>query len=694
MMIVIVLGLIVGCGLIEYFYGTLKMLAVILFTHILSILITALILVIFREFSIDWAIQLARVRDVGISNAAFGAMGAASAALPIMWRSRFRLIVLIYCVTLLLYSGVIWDISHLVGFLVGIALGPWVANRPYEKTEFPILYTPPKRLIDGLVAIGVYSSLVTKIFPGNGGLLNFDSTNQYSAGMLITVLSTTIMTIFILGLLKGKKLAWLAVLILSSLSFVGAWFIESNGVKWFDIIYNGLLVFLLIKYRNNFKVKSDSVTKKKLIYYAVFGALGVILIHSLLIFAFRFALFPKPNFLQVLNESLMQTIGLSTNAFIATNSAVKFLLNSIEIFWAVYLLVLLIAIILSTVRIRNSQGFEVYDKLYRQSRANSIGWMARWEGVIYWVSDSQKAAFPYRLINNVAIVFSDPVGSQQAIVSSIDKFNDFCKNNGWTVCYFSVSKKMAHILENKAFYSVTIGEDTIIPLNDLEFAGKKWQSVRSAINRANKFGVRMQTINLKDAPEDISKQLYEIADSWVADKSLPEMGFTLGTLKEAEDAEVIMNIAIDESQVVHGMTSWLPVYEKGKIVGRTLDIMQRSLKRETMSGVIEFLIAQSALEFKQNNLKYASLSAAPLSNSSNNKSSIDKMLEFVADKMEPLYGFKSLHNFKEKFNPNHEPMYLTYDDPAKLPEITLAISRAYMNDQSYISIIKNMLIKK
>ncbi len=694
MMIVILTGLIIGCGLIEYYFGTIKMLTVIVVTHVLSILITALILVVFREFNIVWAVELAKVRDVGISNAAFGAMGAASAILPVVWRGRFRLVVLLYCITFILYSGVIWDLTHLVGFIIGLLLGPWVAGRALTKEEFPIFNIKPRALIAGLVAFGTYASVVAKVFPGNGGLINFDQIDNYSASSLLVLVTTTIMTIFIFGLYKGKKIAWIFVLLLSFLGLIGAIFLEESAQKWFDIVYNALLVILLFKYKNMFLVKSDKFTKKKILYWAIGGAVGVILVHSLLLYSFRFALQPKPSFLQVVNESLFQTVGLSTGSFTATNSAVKLLLNSIEVFWAIYLLALLVAIMLSTFRIRNNQGFSIYDKLYRTSKANSIGWMARWQGVSYWVSESEKAVFPYRLINNVAIVFSDPVGTQQAILANMNDFHNFCKNNGWEVCYFSVSEKMALLLSKRKFETIIIGEDTIILLNNLEFAGKKWQSIRSAINRANKQNIIMKTIQYSQAPTGLKVQMKDIANSWVKDKSLPEMGFTLGTLEEAKDDEVIMNIAVDDNGTVHGMTSWLPVYEKGQLVGRTLDIMQRSLEPGTMSGVIEYLIAESAMQFKDQGLKYASLSAAPLSNSKTQKSGLDKMLQFVADKMEPLYGFKSLHNFKEKFNPTHRQLYLAYEDPAGLPAITLAISRAYMNDQSYTSIIKNMLLKK
>jgi lysylphosphatidylglycerol synthetase-like protein (DUF2156 family) len=46
--------------------------------------------------------------------------------------------------------------------------------------------------------------------------------------------------------------------------------------------------------------------------------------------------------------------------------------------------------------------------------------------------------------------------------------------------------------------------------------------------------------------------------------------------------------------------------------------------------------------------------------------------------MEPVYGFKSLLNFKAKFQPTYRPLYMSYPDPAALASIATAIGRAYL----------------
>lgn len=101
-----------------------------------------------------------------------------------------------------------------------------------------------------------------------------------------------------------------------------------------------------------------------------------------------------------------------------------------------------------------------------------------------------------------------------------------------------------------------------------------------------------------------------------------------------------------------------------------------------MPGVIEFLIAESATTFKQEGYQYISLSAAPLSHEGKASNAIEKLLDVVAERMEPYYGFKSLYNYKKKFNPRHEPMYLCYHDEVRLPAIAIAIGKAYMPENT------------
>ena len=56
------------------------------------------------------------------------------------------------------------------------------------------------------------------------------------------------------------------------------------------------------------------------------------------------------------------------------------------------------------------------------------------------------------------------------------------------------------------------------------------------------------------------------------------------------------------------------------------------------------------------------------------------LLGQLSSSLEPVYGFKSLHQFKTKFNPRYEPIYLLYRDEGDLSRIAAGLTRAFLPD--------------
>jgi len=97
-------------------------------------------------------------------------------------------------------------------------------------------------------------------------------------------------------------------------------------------------------------------------------------------------------------------------------------------------------------------------------------------------------------------------------------------------------------------------------------------------------------------------------------------------------------------------------------------------------GVIEFLIGTAALTFQEEGAEWVSLSGAPLAlpPGAADRTMLTRLLQLAGRTMEPVYGFRSLLAFKAKFQPQYQPLYIAYPDPAALPAITNAIGRAYL----------------
>jgi lysylphosphatidylglycerol synthetase-like protein (DUF2156 family) len=311
---------------------------------------------------------------------------------------------------------------------------------------------------------------------------------------------------------------------------------------------------------------------------------------------------------------------------------------------------------------------------------STLSYMSTWPGNRYWISSDGRAAIAYRAIGTVAVTVGDPFGEQAGLDSVIAEFAGFCEDRGLQPCLYSATGRSRAAAQRLGWTSVQIAEDTLLPLESLQFAGKKWQGVRAAMNKAAKEGITAQWWSFRDLPPDIAGQIRRISGSWVADKGLPEMGFMLGGLAELDDPDIRCLVAVGADRTVHGITSWMPVFAGGRPVGWTIDFMRRSPEPGTCRGVMEFLIATAALAFREEGARFVSLSAAPLArlDRSEQPGAVQGLLDLIGTAIEPVYGFRSLLRFKAKFQPVYEPLYLVYPDPAALGPIAIAIGRAYL----------------
>src|SRR4051794_10918944 len=320
--------------------------------------------------------------------------------------------------------------------------------------------------------------------------------------------------------------------------------------------------------------------------------------------------------------------------------------------------------------------------LLMASGGSTMSWMTMWAEMRYYFMADGRGYVGYERHAGVALALSDPVVPDGTIADAVAEFTRRAEQGGLTPCLFSVTDAAADAARTAGWRTVQIAEDTIIDLAGLAFKGKKWQDVRSALNKAKRESITFRMTTLAEEPFAVLAQVRAISEQWVGEKGLPEMGFTLGGVDEALDPAVKVGLAIDNTGSIHGVTSWLPVYaEGGQVRGWTLDVMRR--RDDGFRSVMEFMIASACLSFQQTGAEFVSLSGAPLARSEQSGEELDRtdrLLDKLGASLEPFYGFRSLHAFKAKFAPRYEPIHLAFRDEADLPRIGVALTKAYLPD--------------
>lgn len=327
--------------------------------------------------------------------------------------------------------------------------------------------------------------------------------------------------------------------------------------------------------------------------------------------------------------------------------------------------------------------------LLESNGGGTWAWMTTWPENFHFFAPDGRSFIAYRRHAGVAIALGDPVGPAESRARTIAAFIEMCDESGLVPCLFSVTAETVAATRTRGWPDVQVAEDTLVDLEGLEFRGKSWQSVRSALNRAAKEQVEFRMVTLADEPWSLVAQVRAITEEWVGDKGMPEMGFTLGGVDEALDRRTRVGLAIGADGTVQGVTSWMPVHAGGgRIEGWTLDMMLR--RTHGFRPVVEFLIASSCMAFRDDGARFVSLSGAPLARAPEAApvAPLERLLDSFGGVMEPYNGFRSLHAFKTKFKPRYVPMYLVYREEADLPRIGIALARAYLPDASLRSLIQ------
>ena len=332
-----------------------------------------------------------------------------------------------------------------------------------------------------------------------------------------------------------------------------------------------------------------------------------------------------------------------------------------------------------------------------ETGGESMSFMTTWEGNDYWLSPTGKSAVAYRVLNGIALTCTGPFGDPAEWMDDLTGFTQYCVERSWSPVFYSVHREQRDALLAEGWNSIEVGSEMVVDPRVWKTTGKKWQDVRTAINKAKRDGITDVQSTFLESPLEVREQIEDISEEWAQLKALPEMKFTLGGVEELRDPRVRLLYAVDADGRVLGVTSWLPTWRDGRVVGWTLDFMRH--RTDSPNGIMEFLIARMAERLRdegaadpEHAAEFMSLSAAPLAGMNPERDNageggapagegtqvLQHALQIVADWMEPAYGFHSLFNFKRKFQPTEAPVYVCYPDPAALPQIGLAVVRAYV----------------
>jgi len=665
---------------------------------------------------------------------------AASCFASPLWRRRIRIGGVVLAVTMFLYAASASDLYTLIALPVGMAAGLVLGGT--RAVGIPRSSLREKRvLLAALTAITAIGPVVATLWGSGAGVLSVYSWLSYDplnvadgvvcaigstnapcppsasvyaelqpASGWIAALPQLVLLIAAWGVLRGRRGALHLAVGVNVLTFAAMSILlllsETDTLEqlatvraaydvadvWQTVV--GMVVgaalplmvaVLLVRFRAAAQIRSTPGVRRIFVRTVVVAALGSLALALVGILMTSAEFRPWPNVTTVLATLPLRLVPPS----LLPPEALVFvpMTGAAQAAWYLPPLLFWLSVVVAAVRfvVRSGAAETAPDReraraLLTAGSGDTLGHMTLWEGNVYWFAADAEAAIAYRVRGGFAVTLGGAFGPDRDDASVGAEFAAFCEEQGWTPVFYSVDDAERERLAPLGWSSLQVAEEAFLDPRSWTPAGKKRQDVRTATNRAAREGLTSRWARWSELSFFDRGQIRDISEAWVSDKTIPEMGFTLGSTDQLDDPEVRLLVARDGSGRITAFTSWIPIHRDGTIAGYALDVMRR--RDDAMPGVMEFLIGQAVERLREDGMTVMSLSGSPLARHSTgddaDRSALDRGLDVISALLEPAYGFRSLANFKKKFQPDFAPLWMIYPDATQIPAIAIALVRCYI----------------
>lgn len=306
-------------------------------------------------------------------------------------------------------------------------------------------------------------------------------------------------------------------------------------------------------------------------------------------------------------------------------------------------------------------------KVYGQ---NCSSYLALEKDKMLFFGKEVEGCIAYGIIRDTVVVLGDPICAKQDVIMLVQQFREYCNQNGYTILFLNTTDAFLEEYRRMRFGVVKCGDEPRIDTSLYSLSGKAVSKVRLNINHANKAGIVVKEYcPTKQKDKQMEEELLAVSKEWFSMKRSSELVFTMGSIGFENPMDRRYFYAKNSENKVEAFIVFVPF---GGMNGYMTDVTRHSLN--ATRGVMEKILYEAILTFKEEKIQWVSLAAAPLAGLEQETEVTAKLLNLVYLKMNRLYGFKNLYQTKLKYNPTvWEPSYYVYDSPVMTPAMAYAI---------------------
>jgi phosphatidylglycerol lysyltransferase len=487
----------------------------------------------------------------------------------------------------------------------------------------------------------------------------------------LTLLTGVALVVSSFNIFKRKKRAFQIAVILFFLSVI---FHLTKGLDYAQAIYSAVILGMLILARKSFTVKSSIPDFKwNLIRFGI--AAIVVLIYGIAGFWImderEFGI--NFNIIDSIHKTFLYLTLVGSPEITPYTHHARWFIDSLYFITIVgigYLFFSLFRPAIYRFRIIPHERAIAEDICEKYGRS-SQDFFKYWPDKSIFFSPSRNCFIAYGVGGNYALTLGDPVGVEEEMEETIKGFIDFCEENDWGFGFHQALPDFLPIYSRLGLKKLKIGDDAIVDLTHFSLDGKEMKKMRHTLNKLEDSGIHIAQYE-PPVPDDVISQLREVSDEWLKIPGRRERGFTLGKFEPGYIRSTPIFAAADQMGKIQAFLNVISSYRKGET---TIDLMRHRI--DSPNGVMDYLFVKLFLYNKEKGFERFNLGMAPMSGFMENEeaSAEEKAVHFFFHRLNFLFSYSGLRQYKAKFTDLWEPRYLIYRNVLDLPRIAITLTK-------------------
>ena len=433
-------------------------------------------------------------------------------------------------------------------------------------------------------------------------------------------------------------------------------------LKLVNLLFLLILISLLIKWKDLYKVKSDVNSLR----FGI-GVFVIVMIIMLIYGTTGFMLMDKSDFHQEL--SIYSSIHYTVDQFNLTTQPLHPYTQRARLFLDSLSLISFSAVVFGLFAIFQPIRFKYEDQLnnrkffadlLKNNNSESEDFFKLWPNdKKYYFTEDFSAGLSYKVSKGSAIILGDPVGNQKKFKKLLTDFQDDCFINNWNVALVHTTDKYLDLYESINFKIQLIGQEAVVDIDKFINETSKNKYFR---NISNKFIKQSYSCEILKPPhnDSIIKRLKEVSDQWLSIPGRTERGFVMGYFDIDYMNMCDIYVVRDAALTIQGFINLIPA--EFDTTEATYDLLRHS--NHQIGNINDFLILNFIHYLKNMNFKILNMGLSPLSgideHTTNEFNIINKLLGLVYANGNRFYSFQGLYRFKAKYEPEWRNRFVVY----------------------------------